>query len=46
MNELMSPLTRFWAWITATGGLPGQMIFCAIVVCVVLTVVVWFSNRR
>jgi hypothetical protein len=46
MDELIMPLTRLWNWVTYTGGLPGQMIFCGIVACLILAIVVWFSNRR
>jgi hypothetical protein len=46
MQEIFSPVTRLWAWVTATGGLPGQMIFGGIVACMILGITVWFSNRR
>jgi hypothetical protein len=46
MDELAMPLTRLWGWVTATGGLPGQMILVGIIACLILGIVVWFSNRR
>ena len=46
MNELVSPFARLWNWVTATGGFPGQVIFVSLVVCCIMAITVWFSNRR
>jgi hypothetical protein len=46
VNELVSPFVRTWNWVTATGGFPGQIMFCCLVVIVVLGTLVWFTNRR
>jgi hypothetical protein len=46
MRELVSPFVRLWTWVTDTGGYPGQIMFCSFVVCLILGVTVWLSNRR
>jgi hypothetical protein len=45
MKELVSPFVRLWDWVSATGGLPGQLLFGCLFVVVILGVGVWFSNR-
>ncbi len=45
MNELTRPFIRLWDWVSANGGLPGQMLLVIGVLMAVLGLTVWLGNR-
>jgi hypothetical protein len=46
MSELARPFIRLWNWVETTGGFPGQLLFCLLVVMGFLGFFFWFGNKR
>lgn len=46
MNEIFSPFVRLWNWVTYTGGFPGQIMFCSVLVILFLGLAMWYGNKR
>jgi hypothetical protein len=46
MKELARPFVRLWEWVEVTGGYPGQLLFCLLVIMAFLGFFFWFGNKR
>jgi hypothetical protein len=46
MDELAAPFVRLWNYVHQTGGYPGQILFCTMVVMLIIGFLTWFGNKK